>query len=390
MRKETSIELTKRALNLVKESDTNRADDIYLSPVESYICPDWLAQEKAILFKEYPLLIAFSCDLPKAGDFITNDDVGVPLLVIRDKSGQINAFFNTCRHRGSKLVTGCGRAQNGLTCPYHAWNYEFGGELKAIPDSLSFPGVEKSEHSLVGLPVVEKYGMIWVCPTPGRSFDIDAQLGSLGSHGDNGLVDDLKNYGFENYHPYAQRRMHRKMNWKLLLDTFLEPYHFAPLHATTVGPLVHHNMCLLDTYGQNLREAVIRRSIDKLQDEPEESWDFPLHSALVYMLFPNAGLIMQRDHVELWRSYPVANKPDECIVQMDYYIPEPAETQSAKDHWERNMDLAVNTVIEEDIPGVEGIQVGLTSGAISHSTFGRCEPALIHFQREVAKSIGRA
>ena len=386
MRKETSLELTRRALDLVERGDTTRADDLYMSPVESYICSEWLAQEKQILFKDYPLLMAFSCDLPNAGDFITNDEVGVPLLIIRDKNGQINAFFNTCQHRGSKLVTGCGRAQSGLICPYHAWNYEFDGRLKVIPDAVSFPGVDKAERSLVSLPVVEKYGMIWVCPTPGKTFDIDAQLGGVNS----GMVDDLKHYGFQDYHHYAQRRMHRKMNWKLLLDTFLEPYHFAPLHATTVGPLVHHNMCLLDTYGQNLREAVIRRSVDDLKNQPEDSWDFPLHSALVYMMFPNTGLIMQRDHVELWRSYPVADKPDECIVQMDYYIPEPAETQSAKDHWERNMELAVNTVIEEDIPGVEGIQVGLSSGALSHSTFGRCEPALIHFHREIAKSIGRA
>jgi len=234
--------------------------------------------------------------------------------------------------------------------------------------------------------VVEKYGMIWLCPTPGKEFDIDVQLGGL----DSGLVEDLQAFEFADYHPYTQQRMHCKMNWKMMLDTFLEPYHFAPLHPTTVGPLLYHNLCLLDTYGQNLREAVIRKSIQKQRDQPRESWDIVPDSALVYLLFPNAGLVMQRDHVELWRSYPVAGKPDECIVQMDYYIPEPAETQSAKDHWERNMDLAVRTVLEEDIPGVEGIQVGLSSGANSHSTFGRNEPALIHFQREVARAIGRA
>lgn len=207
---------------------------------------------------------------------------------------------------------------------------------------------------------------------------------------DRRLVEDLQNYQFEDYHPYAQRRLHCKMNWKLMLDTFLEPYHFAPLHPTTVGPLLYHNLCLLDTYGQNLREAVIRKFIEKLRDQPRDSWGFLLHSAVVFLLFPNTGLVMQRDHVELWRSYPIAGKPNECIVQMDYYIPEPAETQSAKDHWKRNMDLAVRTVLEEDIPGVEGIQIGLSSGAISYSTFGRNEPALIHFQREVAKAIGRA
>ncbi|OUS13274.1 hypothetical protein A9Q89_03385 [Gammaproteobacteria bacterium 53_120_T64] len=386
MNKATRIEMVERAFTLLDNKDTTRVDDIYLSPVASYTCTDWLAQEEAILFKDYPLLVAFSCDLPKAGDFITNDDMGAPLLVVRDRDGGINAFFNTCRHRGAKLASGCGRAQTGFSCPYHAWNYDFTGKLRAIPDQVSFPGVDKAEHGLVKLPVVEKYGMIWLCPTPGKDFDIDAQLGGL----EQGLVEDLKAYGFADYHPYSQQRLHCKMNWKMMLDTFLEPYHFAPLHPTTVGPLLYHNLCLLDTYGQNLREAVIRKSIEKQRDQPKENWDIVPDSALVYLLFPNAGLVMQRDHVELWRSYPIPGKPDECIVQMDYYIPEPAETQSAKDHWERNMDLAVRTVLEEDIPGVEGIQAGLSSGANSHCTFGRNEPALIHFQREVARAIGRA
>ncbi len=377
--------MVERAFELLDNNETTRVDDIYLSPVTSYTCKDWLAQEKEILFKNYPLLAAFSCDLPKSGDFLTNDDSGVPILLVRDKIGGINAFYNTCRHRGSQLVMGCGRAQSGLTCPYHAWTYDFTGDLKVVPDGVSFPGVDKAAYGLVKLPVVEKYGMIWVCPTSGKEFDIDEQLGGR----DSDLVDDLQSYQFENYHPYAQRRLHCKMNWKLMLDTFLEPYHFAPLHATTVAPLLYHNFCLLDTYGQNLREAVIRKSIDKQRDQPKESWDILPDSALVYLLFPNSGLVMQRDHVELWRSYPLDGKPNECIVQMDYYIPEPAETASAKDHWERNMDLAVRTVLEEDIPGVEGIQKGLRSGAISHSTFGRNEPALIHFQREVAKAIGR-
>ncbi len=385
MKRDTSIELVRRALDLLENDDTTRVDDVYLSPVDSYTSADWLALEQDVLFRGYPLLAAFSCELPNAGDFITNDDTGLPILLVRNTSGEINAFYNTCRHRGSKLVSGCGRAQAGLVCPYHAWNYGLDGRLRIIPDEASFPGVDKSEHALTALPVVEKHGMIWVCPTPDKAIDIDAQLG--GANG--GLVADLAAYGFENYHPYTQRRLHRKMNWKLMLDTFLEPYHFAPLHPTTVGPLLYHNLCLLDTYGQNLRAAVIRKSIEDLRAEPEEAWDILPHSALVYLLFPNTCLVMQRDHVELWRAYPVAGKVDECMVQMDYYIPEPAETASAKDHWERNMDLAVRTVIEEDIPGVESIQRGLASGAMTHCTFGRNEPALIHFESEIAKSIGR-
>lgn len=386
MKKESRIALVKRALNLLDNKTTTRAEEVYLNPVESYTSDDWLAQEKHILFKKYPLLVAFSCDIPTTGDYITNDDTGAPLLLVRGENGEVNAFYNTCRHRGSKLAHGCGRAQAGFTCPYHAWLYDFEGTLRAIPDQESFTGVEKAEHALVALPVVEKYGMIWLCPTPGGNIDIDAQLGGL----DGGLVEDLAAYDFNSYHFYTQLRLHKKMNWKLMLDTFLEPYHFAALHPTTVGPLLHSNVCLLDTYGQNLREPLIRKSIKEVRDQTEDSWDIVPHSAIAYLLFPNTVLVMQRDHVELWRSYPIADKTDECMVQMDYYIPEPAETQSAKDHWERNMDLAVRTVLEEDIPAVEDIQVGLRSGAITHSIFGRNEPALIHFHKEIAKSIGRA
>ena len=386
MEVDTRIELVERAFKLLDNNDTTRVDDIYLSPVESYTSNDWLAQEQEILFKQYPLLVAFSCDLPNNGDFIANDDAGLPLLILRNQSGGISAFYNTCRHRGAKLVNGCGKALKGLTCPYHAWSYDLEGRLKAIPDQISFPNIKKSEHNLVTLPVVEKYGMIWVCPTAGKRFDIDEQLGGLQQR----LVSDLQAYHFENYHPYAQRRMHCKMNWKLMLDTFLEPYHFAPLHRNTVAPILHHNLCLLDTYGQNLRETMIRKSIEKCRELPKQNWDILPHSALFYQLFPNAGLVMQRDHVELWRSYPIPGQVGECMVQMDYYIPEPADTPAAKDHWERNMDLAVRTVLEEDIPCVESIQVGLSSGANTHSTFGRNEPALIHFQREIAQAIGRS
>lgn len=87
MKKETGIDLVERAFALLVNEDATRVDDIYLSPVESYTCKDWLALEEGILFKDYPLLVAFSCDLPKAGDFNTNDDAGVPLLLLRDKGG---------------------------------------------------------------------------------------------------------------------------------------------------------------------------------------------------------------------------------------------------------------------------------------------------------------
>ena len=96
---------------------------------------------------------------------------------------------------------------------------------------------------------------------------------------------------------------------------------------------------------------------------------------------------MQADHVETWRMYPVDGRTDECIMDLDFYTPEPATSDSARGHWDRNMDLAVRTVDEEDFPVSENIQFGLPSAAQEVVTYGRNEPALAHFQNAVQKAL---
>lgn len=380
MKQETRIQLARQALEFLDRGEPWRTETVSHHPVAAYCDVGWLQREQEVLFRKYPLLAGFSRELPETGSFLTLDEAGTPMLLVRDSEGRVNAYINSCRHRGTKLAQGCGRVQNGLVCPYHAWTYGLDGELRVIPDRESFPGINNSERPLVKLPVVEKYGMVWVCPTPGETFDIDLQLC--------GLAAELESYRFEDYFHYTRRVLHRKMNWKMMLDTFLEPYHFAALHARTVGPYFVNNLCLFEAFGQNLREVVVRRSIAKLRDLPERNWDIIPHSATVYILFPNTVLVMQIDHVELWRSYPVAGRPGECTVTMDFYIPEPVQNEEAREHWEKNVDITIRTVLEEDIRAVESIQVGINSGTQSHVIFGRNEPALAHYQRQIAKSVG--
>ena len=237
-----------------------------------------------------------------------------------------------------------------------------------------------AEHGLRELPAVEKYGLIWVRPSPGAQLDVDAQL--------EGLAPELENYGFDGYHHYETRILEHKMNWKIVIDTFLEPYHFAALHATTVGPIFFPNLCLFHPYGRNLREVLPRRSLKQLRDQPETDWNLIKHTAIVYILFPNTVLVMQADHVEIWRVYPRRDRVDECVMYLEFYIPEPATTESARGHWDRNMDLTVRTVVEEDFPIGEGIQAGIGSGALDKVVYGRNEPALAHFQKSVTAALG--
>ena len=371
----TQVRLTRALLGHIAAGSTSLADQVTRNPTSVYTDRAVLELEREMLFRGYPLLIGFSCQVPQAGDYLTDDFSGVPIVVLRDRDGRIRAFINVCRHRGARLVRGCGRVGKHLVCPYHGWSYGLDGRLAGVPQRHSFADLELEEHGLGALPVVEKAGMIWVRPRPGESFDIDAHLHGLGP--------ELESYDCAGYHFYESRVIEREMNWKMVIDTFLEPYHFAYLHRDTVGPIFMPNLCLFHAFGLNLRETLPRRSIVELRERPEAEWNLIPHTAIVYVLFPNTVFIMQADHIETWRVYPKDNRTDRCVMYLDFLIPEAAENESARRHWQRNMYLAIATVDQEDFPTGEGIQRGFASGAQAHLTYGRNEPALAHFENAV-------
>jgi phenylpropionate dioxygenase-like ring-hydroxylating dioxygenase large terminal subunit len=373
------VELARELFAHIDAGSTCLADGIDTNPVVTYTDHDRLDREMRILFRRYPLMMGLGCRIPDPGDYFTDDNCGVPVLIVRDQGGDVRAFLNVCRHRGAQVATGCGHIKRNFVCPYHGWSYDSRGKLVGIPDGRNFQGIEKESHGLVALPALERFGCIWVRPEPGARFDIDDEL--------NGLGPELASFGFENYHHYTTRVLRRRMNWKMLIDTFLESYHFGVLHTETVAPIFLHNVCLFHPFGYHMRETLPRRSIVDMRGLPESEWDLVKHTALVYILFPNSVVVMQADHAEVWRVFPVDGRVDECVAFLDFYIPEPATSEKAHEHWRRNLDLTLRTVEEEDFPTGEGIQRGLDSGAQAHVTYGRNEPALQHWQRSVRAAV---
>lgn len=373
------IDLARELFEHIDAGSTCLADGIDTNPVVTYTDRDRLDREMQILFRRYPLMMGLGCRIPDPGDYFTDDNCGVPVLIVRDHDGEVRAFLNVCRHRGAQVATGCGHVKRNFVCPYHGWSYDSRGKLVGIPDGRNFEGIDKGVHGLVALPAVERFGCIWVRPEPGARFDIDDEL--------NGLGPELASFGFEHYHHYTSRVLRRRMNWKMLIDTFLESYHFGVLHTETVAPIFLHNVCLFHPFGYHMRETLPRRSIMDMRALPESEWDLVKHSALVYILFPNSVVVMQADHAEVWRVFPVDGRVDECVAFLDFYVPEPATSDKAHEHWRRNLDLTLRTVEEEDFPTGEGIQRGLRSGAQEHVTYGRNEPALQHWQRSVRAAV---
>ena len=161
------------------------------------------------------------------------------------------------------------------------------------------------------------------------------------------------------------------------------------MHQDSISPIFYSNLCLFQPFGSHLRVAYPRRTIESLRDLPEEGWDFVEHSALVYVLFPNTVFVVQADHLEIWRIYPDEKRADRSEIFLDFLIPQPATSASARSHWERNLELVLQVVQEEDFPTGEGIQRGFGSGAQSHLTYGRNEPALSYFEERVSQMLGQ-
>ena len=180
MKHATQVQLIHQVFDAIDRGTPPMAERFTRNDTSAYTSPQRAARERDVLFRNHPIVAGFSSQIPNAGDYLTEDLAPVPILVVRNASGELRAFVNICRHRGAKLVAGCGNTAKLFSCPYHAWSYDTDGRLFAIPDDYGFEGLDRAASGLVALPVAEKYGLIFVTPAPGDSnnntIDIDAML----------------------------------------------------------------------------------------------------------------------------------------------------------------------------------------------------------------------
>ena len=383
MNRQAQIGLLKRLLHYVDTRTTSMAEAPWRNDVSVYTDAKHFAREQEVLFRKHPIMMGFASEWPVPGDFRTDDYAGVPILIARGRDGKLRAFLNVCRHRGAKVAQGCGKARV-FSCPYHAWTYDLSGKLMGIPDERCFPDVRAERSSLTELPLCEKYGLVWVMPTPAKDgstdFDIDPWLGGLGP--------ELASFDFGSWAFFDKREIPETMNWKILVYTFHEGYHVGFLHRDSLRDILHGNITDFEAFGLNLRLTFPRSKLERLKSEPEDSWDLMWNTAMVYSLFPNTILIVQGDHVELARIFPREGRVDRAVMELGLYIPQAPSTDDERIHWDKNMQLILDVVTGEDFPAGRSIQIGLTSGAQTHTVFGRNEPAMIHYHQSMQVALG--
>ncbi len=382
MDRKEELAVGRRLLGHIDGRTTDLADDLFRNKVIAYSCRERAKLERERLFRDHPIFVALSTRLPRPGDYLTEDVAGMPVLLVRGSDGEVRAFANICRHRGAPVAQGCGNAR-AFTCPYHAWTYDLGGKLLGTTDKTGFAGLDLAHHGLARLPAAERYGMIFARPKPlqageAAAVDVDAALGNFAA--------DMQALRLDTYPMHSVDRVTPRINWKFAVDTFLEGYHIPYLHRRTIGPYIVGNCSTFDGAGRNGRMCVPRFSIESIRALPEQERMYRPHVLAIYQLFPNTIIVWQVDHIEIWRAFPHRDDPGQCEVEMTIY--RPTETTKPDSYWEKNRDIAIRTVLDEDFPLGERMQIGFESGATEEVVYGRNEPSLVHFHRSIRSALG--
>ncbi|MEM7739701.1 MAG: Rieske (2Fe-2S) protein, partial [Pseudomonadota bacterium] len=157
MNRETELELIDELLGLKAQKTQFLDAATARNAVSHYTSDERFQDEREKIFRQMPHAAAHVSELKKPGDFIRSDVAGVPLLLTRDGDGQLHAFINACRHRGTRLVDDFAGCKRRFSCPYHAWTYANTGELLAAPHFESgFPDTDKNELGLIELASEER------------------------------------------------------------------------------------------------------------------------------------------------------------------------------------------------------------------------------------------
>ena len=97
------------------------------------------AAEQEQLFTRTWQWVGHESEVREFGDYLTVRIAGRPVVVARGEEGRLNAFYNSCTHRGAILAHGTkGNCRGSFTCMYHAWSFDTSGKLESAPQSEAY------------------------------------------------------------------------------------------------------------------------------------------------------------------------------------------------------------------------------------------------------------
>jgi glycine betaine catabolism A len=318
--------------------------------------------------------------LPAAGDQLAVETGNGGALLVRGEDGKVQAFANTCRHRGHQLLPcGSSASAKAIVCPYHSWAYSLSGELRGAPGYREVAGFDASAWPLVSLPAVEWHGLVFVDGSGGAAGPLPlAALDAI-----------VAPYEPERLVVAASHSYDASVNWKILTENYHECYHCPTIHPELCSVSPPHSGENYPATGSwiggwmSLRDDAATMSLDG------HSGGVPLRGlsaeelrTVAYVgIFPNVLLSLHPDYVMTHILTPVA--ADQTRIDCSWaFAPEAVADASfdpsyAVDFW----DLTNR----QDWAACEGVQRGLSSPFASPGPLAHEEDAIYSFVTTVAR-----
>lgn len=345
-------------------------DTLHLVDNRLYTDPRAFALEQERIFGRVWHFVCHTSEIALPGQFVTREVADNPLVVTRDASGELHAFYNTCRHRGALVVAEeCGRAAT-LRCPYHWWTYALDGDLLSVPGPEAYgSGWRKEDWGLAPVRVAETHGLVFVC--------LDAAtpplLDFLGADTLEWLGRALGGKDLEVFHT---RQMPVATNWKGWAENARDGYHVPPVHPFFLKyspPLDYH----LYPHGHCVQRLGMQ--LDGLEPElAAKLLACPLPGlaageGFLLLIFPDLGIMVRSNVVSIEHQRPLAVEEsllDSRVLGLRGDTPEERELRLLSWHTWTNGPLT-----EEDHPIFELQQRGLRGRGVRHSYIGRGVPS---------------
>ena len=345
-------------------------------PNECYVNKDYVNIERDTVFFNNWSVIGSASSLKEIGDVKPYNFLGVPLLILRDKSDQIKVFHNVCSHRGFKLIQEPCKLKNMIRCPYHSWSYDLSGKLIATPhvggmNKHEAKGFEKSKSNLKEVRSFVWMDLIFVnLNNNAKSFEerikpLEERWSKFISKEDQKLIRRAKDFGYFN--------MEVNSNWKLAIENFCESYHLPWIH-----PELNRVSNIEDHYHiEDLEETFSGQGSNKYAQQFDgnrkfstfPNWPKDLYQNSEYVsLFPNVMIGIHVDHFYAFWLEPISNNQTKEHFELYYIGDESASSDEFKGIREKNFAFW-REVMNEDVTAIEGMQKGRSSPAYNGGNF---------------------
>jgi len=299
-------------------------------PGWTYHSPAMLELEKEQIFRTHWQIACHVSDIPGIGDFQTFDLCGERAIILRDRDGAVQAYHNTCRHRGSRLVAAdSGNCPGALICPFHGWVYNLDGTLRGAARPESFPPMDKHVFALKSLEMELWQGYVFVRFRPGPQPAVAELMRPV--------ADEAAAYRMQDHLPTDGFWTETSpVNWKSVRDVDNEGYHVTIAHpglqdlygASYVDePFVDGVSRSVGHYTPSKGRRWAVRNYKALSD-PQPFLPDHLHKSwLYYGIFPNTVIAITPETSLFYQELPIAT--NKSVVRSATYR-NPVETRQQR------------------------------------------------------------